>query len=218
MNLDLRKSGRKVRASLRRLLQWTMLAASLVGARAASVTLAWDANQETNIVAYKIYSNVTITNSSGVTFGSSTSSQVLAPATQLALTNLVEGATYSFYATALNANGLESGPSTTLKYTPPFALQSPLIRGASLWVNVSNVWTFSASWAPSWNALGYGYRVTATNGWASAITWTTNTSASVSAPSMPILFELWATNAVGSSAIASMRFARPEPVQNLRAN
>lgn len=101
--------------------------------RAAEVRLAWDPNPETDIAGYNLWY------SSGGAFtlvnaGTNTS---------VAISNLVEGVSYSFFATAYNTAGLESDPSETIQYLvplppPPDPVYPPVIiaQPASITVNV----------------------------------------------------------------------------------
>lgn len=76
-----------------------------------NVTLAWDANPETNVVGYIVhYGSVSgvYTNSVNVT-GDITAT----------VTNLQEGTTYYFTVTAYNSDGLESIPSSEISYEVP---------------------------------------------------------------------------------------------------
>ncbi len=95
------------------------------GLAASSVTLAWDPSPATNdvITNYNIYYGV----------ASATYTNVAAAGTNLtvSISNLVQGATYYFAATAVDTNGLESDYSTELAYTnvtvtpPTITLNSP---------------------------------------------------------------------------------------------
>jgi hypothetical protein len=81
-----------------------------------NVTLAWDANPETNVVGYVVhYGNVSgvYTNSVNVTGDVSAT-----------LTNLQEGTTYYFAVTAYNSDGLESIPSSEISYEVPIVFHA----------------------------------------------------------------------------------------------
>lgn len=81
-------------------------------ARAAhNVTLAWNANTETNLAGYKLYW--------GTASGSYTRSNVLNTVTSGTITNLSSSVTYFFAVTAYNTAGLESGFSTQVSWTSP---------------------------------------------------------------------------------------------------
>lgn len=78
-----------------------------------SVTFAWDRNSETNIVDYRIYyggASRTYTNT--VDTGNATS---------VTISNLAEGVTYYFAATAFDTLGLESDFSDEITYLVPMA-------------------------------------------------------------------------------------------------
>src|ERR687892_220448 len=68
-----------------------------------SVTLAWDANSESDLAGYRIY------------YGQSSQSRTnrieVVNGTTATISNLSRGLTYSFVATAYNSSGLESEPS-----------------------------------------------------------------------------------------------------------
>ena len=86
------------------------------GARAAvSLTLAWDRNSETDIAGYRLYYSTT---------SHSYQRYVETSATQATVSNLVEGTTYYFAATAINLAGLESGFSSEVSYTVPGEIAS----------------------------------------------------------------------------------------------
>src|SRR5438445_13064384 len=86
------------------------------GARAATtnVTLAWNANTETNLAGYRVYYGT----ASGTYSGSK---PVAADVTSTTISNLTFGQVYYFAATATNAAGLESAFSTQVVYTAPTA-------------------------------------------------------------------------------------------------
>ncbi|MFO1477825.1 MAG: Ig-like domain-containing protein [Verrucomicrobiota bacterium] len=88
-----------------------MVFAPLLGFAAQSVTLAWDASSDTNVVGYRVYYGVasrTYTNM--VDVGNTTTATI---------TNLADGTTYYFAATAYNGVGLESDYSNESAYTTP---------------------------------------------------------------------------------------------------
>ena len=90
------------------LLALTPLAASATG----TVTLAWDASPGTNVIAnYNVYYGV----------ASATYTNVAAAGTNLtvSISNLVEGTTYFFAATAVDTSGLESDYSTEVSNLIP---------------------------------------------------------------------------------------------------
>lgn len=77
----------------------------------AQVTLAWDSSQSLNVVGYKIYS--------GTSSGSYSQSTNVGLTNSYAMTNLTEGKTYYFAATAIGTSGLESAYSNQINYTVP---------------------------------------------------------------------------------------------------
>ncbi len=83
-------------------------------AGAASVTLAWDANSETNLVGYRLY------------FGAASRSypthvDVSTPSTSVTVSNLVAGSNYFFAVTAFCDDGLESDYSSEISYRVPLS-------------------------------------------------------------------------------------------------
>ena len=84
----------------------------LASLAAGSVTLAWDASPGTNVIAnYKIYY--------GVASGTYTNTASAGTNTTLSISNLVEGKTYYFAATAVDTYGLESDYSTEVSTVIP---------------------------------------------------------------------------------------------------
>jgi hypothetical protein len=76
---------------------------------AGNITLAWNANSETNLAGYKLYY--------GTTSGIYTKSNVVALVTTSTISNLVAGATYYFAATAFTTTAQESAFSTEVSWT-----------------------------------------------------------------------------------------------------
>src|ERR1039458_4473272 len=111
LSMALARSGR--RAALMTLLCGTFAAlAPLAAFATGTVTLAWDPSTGTNIIAnYNVYYGV----------ASATYTNVAAAGTNLtvSVSNLVEGATYYFAATAVDTFGLESDYSTEVSTLIP---------------------------------------------------------------------------------------------------
>jgi hypothetical protein len=80
-------------------------------AHAAQVTLAWDANAETDLQAYKVYSGT-----ASRTYSCSTN---VGKSTTCTISDLAAGTTYYFAVTALDTAGNESGYSSEVRYTVP---------------------------------------------------------------------------------------------------
>ncbi|MFO1512654.1 MAG: Ig-like domain-containing protein [Verrucomicrobiota bacterium] len=80
---------------------------------AGSVTLAWDASPDASAVGYRIYY--------GPASGAYTNSATVGNVTTAVLTNLVNGSTYYFAATAYNSVGEESPFSNETSYSVPGA-------------------------------------------------------------------------------------------------
>ena len=81
-------------------------------ALAASVTLAWDRSQDTDIAGYRAYY--------GTSSGHYTTMISVGNNTTCTITNLEPGRTYYFTATAYDYNGNESAFSQEIPYTVPF--------------------------------------------------------------------------------------------------
>ena len=81
-------------------------------AHAASVTLAWDRSQDTDIAGYRVYY--------GTSSGHYTTMTSVGNNTSCTITNLEPGRTYYFVATAYDTNGHESAFSGEIPYTVPF--------------------------------------------------------------------------------------------------
>jgi hypothetical protein len=87
----------------------------LASLAAGTVTLAWDPSPGTNIIAnYNLYY--------GAASGTYTSSVSAGTATTVSISNLVEGTTYYFAATAVDTAGLESDYSTEVSALIPVKL------------------------------------------------------------------------------------------------
>jgi Divergent InlB B-repeat domain/Fibronectin type III domain len=97
-----------------------------LGRASYSVNLAWDANPEPDIARYKVYW--------GLQSGTPTKSLEVGKVTTATVANLDEGTTYFFTVTAINAAGLESGPSNEVSYTtpspPPQVYTLTVVRGS----------------------------------------------------------------------------------------
>ena len=81
-------------------------------AHAATVTLAWDSNEEMDVAGYRVYY--------GTTSGHYTTMISVGNKTSCTITNLEPGQTYYFNATAYEFSGNESGFSDEIPYTVPF--------------------------------------------------------------------------------------------------
>lgn len=130
---------------------------SMFGAQ--SVTLAWNANTETNLAGYRLYHGLASRSySTGYV-------QVLHPVTTATVTNLAAGPTNYFAVTAYTSAGLESDYSDEVAYrVPPPQPPAPptqfrivtslqaLNPATSRW---TNVWTVNAQIASNSPALLY---------------------------------------------------------------
>ena len=108
-------SLRERRAALITLL-WALFFAltPLASLAAGTVTLAWDASSGTNVIAnYNVYY--------GVASGTYTNSVSAGTNLTVSVSNLVEGTTYYFAATAVDTDGLESDYSTEVSTLIPLS-------------------------------------------------------------------------------------------------
>lgn len=96
------------RPSFRCLFLGSLLPFLFATANAASVTLGWNANSETNITGYRLHYG---------TAGAPFSVKVDVAAVSATITNLKEGVTYTFAVTAINTDRFESDFSTPISYT-----------------------------------------------------------------------------------------------------
>lgn len=140
---------------------WLSILVSLAGCTAAcgqgTVSLAWDASPETNVVGYFIY------------FGME--SGVYSNRTEVGNTNtctvggLTKGVTYYFVVTATAADGLESDPSNEVAYLVPGVMQVLLQRVGTTFPSISfpiapgqrcelQASSDLVSWLPIWITLG----------------------------------------------------------------
>ena len=87
-----------------------------------SVTLAWSASPDTNVVGYNIYY--------GGASGDYTNMINVGDVTSATISGLTAGATYYFTATAYDDFGQESAYSSEISYTVPEALPTVQIRSA----------------------------------------------------------------------------------------
>ncbi|HUS33763.1 MAG TPA: fibronectin type III domain-containing protein [Verrucomicrobiae bacterium] len=94
-----------------------------MNARAAKVTLQWDASPDPSVVGYRVYvQQIGSVNASVIETGNTTVAMV---------DNLIEGKTYSIYMTAYDATRLESNPSNGITYSVP-AIPAPVTSGFAL--------------------------------------------------------------------------------------
>ena len=88
-----------------------------VWARAEQVTLAWDANTESDLAGYRVHY--------GTASGSYTTVVDVHKVTTAIVTGLTAGQTYYFVVTAYNAANNESGYSNQVSYPVPAANGAP---------------------------------------------------------------------------------------------
>jgi hypothetical protein len=124
-----------------------------VWARAEQVTLAWDANTESDLAGYKVHY--------GTASGSYTTSVDVHKVIPSIITGLTAGQTYYFVVTAYNASNNESGYSNQVSYSVPAPNGAPATpatpSGASgALVNASIAFSTSAT-DPNGGSLQYRY-------------------------------------------------------------
>jgi hypothetical protein len=98
-------------------------------AKGAGVSLGWGTSDDTNVVAYNIYY--------GTTSGDYTNEVSVGNVSDVTISNLTLGTTYYFAATAVDAQGDESGFSAETAYTVPgtLALSAGLNPGDPMTIN-----------------------------------------------------------------------------------
>jgi hypothetical protein len=111
------KSRRLVSAFVCALL---LLLTAVASQAVTTLTLAWDRSSSSNVVGYFIYY--------GPTTGNYTNRLSAGNTTTLTVSNMVEGSTYFFAATALDSNNLESDYSTEVSTTIPIPNRPPTLN------------------------------------------------------------------------------------------
>lgn len=106
---------------------------------AQSVTLAWNANTETNLAGYRLYYGT------GPRAYTATGT-VPVPETTATVTNLAEGRTYFFAVTAFTTDGLESDYSDEVSYAVPL----PTI---TITVTLEEACDMLGPWTPTTNLV-----------------------------------------------------------------
>ena len=124
-----------------------------VWARAEQVTLAWDANTETDLAGYKVHY--------GTASGRYTTSVDVHKVTTASIGTLTAGQTYYFVVTAYDVSGNESGYSNQVSYSVAAANGAPATPAtptgtSSALVNASIVFSTSAT-DPNNDSLEYRY-------------------------------------------------------------
>ena len=134
-----------------------LLLLALYAARAASVSLAWDASASTNVVAYRVYW--------GHASGAYTNDVQVGNVLTATVSNLVAGCSYYFAATAVDDSGLESDYSNEASLICGGLRIDPLCA-----TNESGPWTLvtNGQWSPVYltnlpGAMGF-YAIGATSG------------------------------------------------------
>ena len=175
--------------------------------QAASVILTWDANKEADIAGYNIYQRTLPSTDYGSPIYSGLPPNPSAP--QLTITNLLEGRSYGFIATAFDAAGNESAPSleklmtmsgigggTTTNissFPPPMSSPAP---GTTL---TTSTVTFSG--AHSTQDLEHKLRIGRTNGGSDLLNASLGSTHSVTASGLPttgtIYVWYWTRNSTG---------------------
>lgn len=118
----MKTNGPGVRRFPRNLLFFSALLTALllsVWARAQQVTLAWDANTESDLAGYKVHY--------GTNSRTYTTTLDVRNVTTVTVAGLSAGQTYYFAATAYNASGSQSGYSNEVSYSVPAADTAPSV-------------------------------------------------------------------------------------------
>jgi hypothetical protein len=139
-------SVRTIRAALP--VRWTFRQSSFLSAaifaaqlllfaeiHAANVSLMWNKNPEPDVIGYRIHY--------GPSGGTPATIVDAGNATNITISGLQEGGSYSFYASAYNSAGLESDLSVPVNYTVPSATSNNLV----------------VSWDQSFSTSAVGYSV-----------------------------------------------------------
>jgi hypothetical protein len=121
-----------------------------------SVTLAWDPSPDSAIAGYRLYD--------GVTSETYTNVIDVGRATSATVSNLVNGVTYFFSATAYDTKGQESAFSDEISYAVPWLTNSPPRPPSGLTFvadsgTISPPFSVTLAWAPSPNSAIAGYRL-----------------------------------------------------------
>jgi len=129
--------------------------ASAAAAIPVSVTLAWDANSETNVAGYIVYY--------GTTSSNYTSTTNVGNQTSATLTGLSAGTRYYFSATAFDQDGLESDFAPEISYTPQAMVPAPTL-------SITSNYLFFANGGATVIPFGMTYAGSATNSLAFYVT------------------------------------------------
>ena len=92
---------------------------------AANASVTWNASPEQDLAGYKIYKRTLPSINYGSPIFSGLPSNPSSP--QITITNLLEGTSYGFIATAFDSSGNESGPSTEEQFTIPISAVAPSV-------------------------------------------------------------------------------------------
>jgi hypothetical protein len=103
------------------ILLWAACALTARGSQ--SVSLAWDASPDTNVIGYFLYCEDTSNNDFRILN--------VTNKTTVAVSGLKEGLTYTFVVTAYDRDGLESDPSAEVTYIVPGSVQIGPCRNAT---------------------------------------------------------------------------------------
>ena len=149
-------------------LLFLLLGSSKSSAAGQSVSLAWDANSETDVIGYIVYM--------GTVSGSYPITNYVGQATSATVSGLQPGGIYYFVVTAYTASGLESTPSEEIVYQAPglapkpqismaggtISVKFPAISGKTYVVEYKNSLT-DAEWTPLASIAGSDGLMTVTD-------------------------------------------------------
>jgi hypothetical protein len=193
-----------------------VLLCTLVSALASSVTLQWDQNLETNIVQYKIYRSVN--------GGGYISSPVNWPLHQITYSDIGVGNSYSFFATAVNTEFLESLSSSVVPFTPPPPLPALNVTKVTPFGISGSTWTgvqvfFNTVDLTVYQAASYSITALAAGGGTTTITSTNSPAVFPTLAVKGYTFSVSASNSNGTSpagTTGSLSGTAPTVVANVK--
>ncbi|MDB6037697.1 MAG: putative hemagglutinin/hemolysin-related protein [Verrucomicrobiales bacterium] len=161
-----------------------------------NISLAWDASASSDVTGYTVYYSQT--------GQAQTNSVNVGNFTTASISNLVEGASYSFYVTAYTMDGLESQPSNIITYSVPVTIVPTLSNIADQTLQEGETLTLTANSSPATNvvfSLGAGAPTGAViDPVTGTLTWTPSAAQAPSANIITIQIAL-----IGSTTISDIK-------------
>ncbi len=179
------------------------VAVSALCAAAQSITLAWDASPDANVAGYKLYCRAQA--------GAYTNGNNVGKTTTVSVSNLIEGTTYVFAASAYNALGIESSLSPEVSYTalvapvanPPVVatMSASSVTAVSAMLNglVNPNGAATITWFDYGPSTNYGLKTPETAAGSGSMAVGTSRGISGLLPGTIYHFRIAATNAVGAA-------------------